>query len=93
MGYYPEPSNVTLKSLEMSEIVSAADRYDDAHYLLNLNNDNKTQAQTVYDEFTINYILREEDDYEVFVQEWLDNGGQALLDEAEEQFRSYGLID
>lgn len=91
-GSAPDPDAAVLKSLDMSDMIAKAPRYSDDHYLLNLSTDNTTQADAIRDEFMINYILGETDDYEGFVAQWLNGGGQALLDEAKEQFISYGII-
>jgi hypothetical protein len=60
--------------------------------MLNLNADNQAQADTVSAEFTLQYILGQTTDYDGFVRRWLAAGGQALLDEATQQFKSYGII-
>ena len=39
------------------------------------------------------YILGETDDYDGFVENWLSSGGQELLEDAEQTFRKYGLME
>jgi hypothetical protein len=72
--------------------IGEAPTYSSDYYLLILNTDIAAQAQTVADEFSIQYILGQTTDYDGFVRRWLAAGGQALLDEATQQFRSYGVI-
>jgi ABC-type glycerol-3-phosphate transport system substrate-binding protein len=91
-GPEPNPDEVTLKALDMSNQVMAHPRYSDESYLLNLSNENVNQAYTVSNEFAIQYILGRTTDYDGFVRRWLAAGGQALLDEATQQFKGYGLI-
>lgn len=91
-GTSPDPSVPIAKGLEMSaEVMSMSRNADDVH-LLNLDPDNVSETQAVYDEFIIKYILGDVDDYDAFVQEWLSRGGQELLDEAEATWVSYGVL-
>jgi hypothetical protein len=92
-GPGPNPDDVTLKALDMSNVVMAQPRYSDVSYLLNLNNESKNQAQAAVDEFSIQYILGRTTDYDGFVRRWLASGGQALLDEAASQFKTFGYIN
>jgi putative aldouronate transport system substrate-binding protein len=91
-GAGPQPTEVTLRGVNMSEQVLAHPVYADDIHLLNLNADNQTQANTVQSEFAIQYILGQTSDYDGFVRRWLASGGQALLDEATQQLRGYGRI-
>ena len=43
-------------------------------------------------EFDFRYATGETSDYDGFRERWLAAGGQQLLDEAEAQFRNFGLI-
>jgi hypothetical protein len=92
IGQTPQPDAVTVKALEMSQVIMASPRNPDDNFLLNLNSDNVAQANTVSSEFTIQYILGQTSDYDGFVRRWLSSGGQALLDEAAQQLRGYGRI-
>ncbi|MDR1904046.1 MAG: extracellular solute-binding protein [Treponema sp.] len=92
IGQTPQPDAATVKALEMSQAIMAAPRNPDDRFLLNLNSDNVAQADTVYKEFTIRYILGQTSDYDGFVRQWRASGGQALLDEATQQLRGYGRI-
>jgi hypothetical protein len=91
-GNTPQPNAVTMRTIELVSKIDAAPRYSDEGYYLNLNNDNQVQAQTVYDEFVAQYLLGQTTDYDGFVRRWLAQGGQALLDEATQQLKSYGVI-
>ena len=44
-------------------------------------------------EFDFRYATGETSDYDGFRERWLAAGGQQLLDEAEAQFRNFGLIN
>ena len=44
-------------------------------------------------EFDFRYAIGETSDYDGFRERWLAAGGQQLLDEAEAQFRNFGLIN
>ena len=43
-------------------------------------------------EFDFRYATSETSDYDGFRERWLAAGGQQLLDDAEAQFRNFGLI-
>ena len=43
-------------------------------------------------EFDFRYTTGETSDYDGFRERWLAAGGQQLLDEAQVQFRNFGLI-
>jgi putative aldouronate transport system substrate-binding protein len=91
-GTSPQPNAVARKGMELDSQVTSAQRYPNDATLLNLNYENQTQAKTVADEFTIQYILGQNSDYDGFVRRWLAAGGQALLDEATQQLKGYGII-
>jgi hypothetical protein len=91
-GNTPKPNALTMRTIELVSKVDGAPRYSGDSYYLNLNNDNQVQAQTVYDEFVAQYLLGQTRDYDGFVRRWLAQGGQALLDEAAQQLKSYGVI-
>jgi putative aldouronate transport system substrate-binding protein len=92
MGDDPEPNALNMKVLELSAEVNKYDRYPADLFMLNLNSDNQVQANTLQSEFAIQYILGQTSDYNGFVKRWLASGGQALLDEAAQQFKGYGII-
>jgi putative aldouronate transport system substrate-binding protein len=91
-GTTVQPDDLIRKQIEMTNQVNSYERYPADSAMLNLNSDNQTQAGTVSSEFTIQYILGQTSDYDGFVRRWLASGGQALLDEATQQFRGYGII-
>jgi ABC-type glycerol-3-phosphate transport system substrate-binding protein len=91
-GAGPQPTEVTLMGVKMSEQVLAHPTYANDYYLLNLNNDNSVSAQAVSDEFSIQYILGQTTDYDGFVKRWLTSGGQKLIDEAAQQLKDFGII-
>jgi hypothetical protein len=92
IGQAPQPDELISNGLKMSQEIMAAPRYADDFHLLSLNTDNLAQADTVYQEFIIQYILGQTSDYDGFVKRWLASGGQALQEEATQQLRSYGRI-
>ena len=53
----------------------------------------KAEADNVKDQFTSRYILGETDDYDGFVEQWKEAGGQELLEDAEKTFKKYGLME
>jgi putative aldouronate transport system substrate-binding protein len=91
-GQTPQPGPLAMKYAAQEGQITNADFYDMNYQLLNLNREVSASAQTVYDEFIIQYILGQTTDYNGFVQRWLAAGGQALIDEATQQFKSYGVI-
>jgi putative aldouronate transport system substrate-binding protein len=91
-GSTDEPDQVTYKAVALGAQVAALPHYSGEASLLNLNNDNTQQAATVESEFAIQYILGQDSDYNGFVRRWLAAGGQALLDEAAQQLKGYGVI-
>jgi hypothetical protein len=91
-GSTDEPSQITYKAVSMGAELAALPTYPAEQFLLNLNNDNVQQADAVQSEFAIQYILGQDSDYNGFVRRWLASGGQALLDEAAQQLKNYGII-
>lgn len=91
-GSTDEPDQITYKAVAMGAQLAALPKYSNEGTLLNLNNDNTQQAAAVENEFAIQYILGQTTDYDGFVRRWLAAGGQALLDEAAQQLKGYGVI-
>jgi putative aldouronate transport system substrate-binding protein len=91
-GTTVQPDDLVRKQIQMSNQVNSYQRYPADSSVLNLNNDNQIQAAAVEAEFTIQYILGQTTDYDGFTRRWLASGGQALLDEAALQFKSFGII-
>jgi putative aldouronate transport system substrate-binding protein len=91
-GSTDEPDRITYKAVAMGAQLAVLPKYSDEQFLLNLNNDNTQQAAAVQSEFAIQYILGQDSDYDGFVRRWLTAGGQALLDEATQQLKGYGVI-
>jgi ABC-type glycerol-3-phosphate transport system substrate-binding protein len=92
-GNTPEPGELTLESQLQTSQVEAAARYDTGYsQLLVLDQANSSSVGSVTDEFSIQYILNQTNDYEGYRRRWLSSGGQALLDQATEQFKKYGYI-
>lgn len=78
-GTSPEPSNLDLAKMELKQKTIEQEHYPYLAYdpddkLLN-------EINTLQNVFEINYILGKTNDYEGFVKEWLDKGGQQILDD------------
>jgi ABC-type glycerol-3-phosphate transport system substrate-binding protein len=92
-GTTPEPGRVELERLLQTAQNKAAARYDTSYsQFLVLDQTNTASANSVNDEFSIQYILNQTNDYDGFQRRWLSSGGQALIDQATEQYRRYGYI-
>jgi putative aldouronate transport system substrate-binding protein len=91
-GTTPQPGPLIQQEINMMSQVDKLPRYASDNYLLNLNVDNQSQANTVNSEFVAQYLLGQTSDYDAFVRRWLAAGGQALVDEAARQFKTQGLI-
>lgn len=90
-----EPDATLNYFLEQSAKAAAQPRYGNESALLNLDATLLEEANNFKKEYEVNFFLgyNTADNYEEFVQSWLDLGGQDLLDEAEATFREFGLID
>jgi len=91
-GTQTEISEIALKQVELDSTTLSFKRYSNEPAMLSLDPNNTSNAKDVLDQFEIKYILGETMDYEAFTNEWLASGGQALLEEAEAQFKKYGFI-
>jgi len=91
-GTTVQPDDLVKRQVEMTNQVNSYERYPADAQMLNLNTDNQTSANTLSSEFTIQYIQGQTSDYDGFVRRWLASGGQALLDEATQQLKGYGII-
>jgi hypothetical protein len=92
VGQEPTIDLSNREGIKLTNIVMALPKYGDDHYFLDLNNEYSTATNTLTNEFTIRYILGQENDYDGFVRQWFAVGGQALLDEATQQLKGYGRI-
>lgn len=91
-GALPTPGKKEEVVVEMQTKYINDEFYPTDYQLLALDLDATTETQRILDEFEINYILGNDMDYDAFVQRWLASGGQALIDEATEQFKEMGII-
>lgn len=98
------PANLTLGATEVVDIwteramklkneAMEMDRWSVNYRFLNPDPTVKTEAGNVESQFVSRYILGETDDYDGFVENWLSSGGQELLEDAEQTFRKYGLME
>lgn len=90
-GSTPLPTEVAIRSAIMDEKTQAMPRVPslgmvkwDAAVL--------DRLSLIQAPFEYNYVFGMTDDYDGFVQEWLESGGQELLDSATEQCKALGLI-
>lgn len=83
----------TERVMEMKSQLIGMDRWAMDYLFLNPDSTVKAEADNVRNQFTSRYILGETDDYEGFVEQWLEAGGQELLEDAEQTFKKYGLME
>ena len=82
-----------LKQIELEEDIVNAETYNSEHRCLVLDAKTNADATNIYNEYVIKYILKESNEsYASFQKRWLDGGGQNLLDQATEQFKTYGYL-
>ena len=78
--------------MSLTATVNNAERYSPEAKYLTLDSSTMEEADMVYQEFTINYIMGVDDDYDSFVEAWLAAGAEALKAQAEEQWIEWGFI-
>ena len=93
-GEAAEPSALNLAQAEMITRLDSMELYDNAYRLLNPDPTLLADSNALIAEFEIDFILGnvDEEDYDAFVEEWMNLYGQTLLDDATETFREYGLL-
>ena len=83
----------TERAMKLKNEAMEMDRWSVNYRFLNPDSTVKTEAGNVESQFVSRYILGETDDYDGFVESWLSSGGQELLEDAEQTFRKYGLME
>ena len=91
-GSSDELAGATLAELEMNKAALRLPTYPRYDLLLSLDPTLVEELSVIQAEFDFRYTTGETSDYEGFRERWLAAGGQQLLDEAEAQFRNFGLI-
>ena len=91
-GSSDELAGATLAELEMNKAALRLPTYPRYDLLLSLDPMLVEELSVIQAEFDFRYTIGETSDYEGFRGRWLAAGGQQLLDEAEAQFRNFGLI-
>lgn len=91
-NYDATPSEHVKKVMSLTATVNNAERYSPEAKYLTLDSSTMEEADMVYQEFTINYIMGVDDDYDSFVEAWLAAGAEALKAQAEEQWIEWGFI-
>lgn len=91
-GNTPEPSRATMASMDLTAKVLESDFYAADYRLLNPDPTTVEEANAVRDEFTINYVLGKDTNYDAFVETWKNSGGSELLEHAVATFTEYELI-
>ncbi|MFD0713881.1 extracellular solute-binding protein [Paenibacillus sp. GCM10027626] len=86
-----EPGESDKKEARLDKETLAMEAYPNYEAVLNLDPQLVSDLDTLKNEFDIKYLLGEASDYDAFVKQWLSVGGQKLLDQAEEQFKTAGL--
>ena len=92
-GSGDELEGATLAELEMNKAALALPTYPRYDLLLALDPTLVEELNVMQAEFDFRYTTGETSDYDGFRERWLAAGGQQLLDEAEAQFRNFGLIN
>lgn len=88
-----EPGAVALKQIELDTKSANFPKPTNYSDLLRLDVQKLSEVSRIVEEFEIKYILGDEDDYDSFVQNWMNQGGEELMKSAEEQFREMGIIN
>lgn len=91
-GTSPEPDAHTKLAMELTAENLSMERYSSESAFLTLDPTTQSEASMVSSEFTINYIMGVDSDYDAFVENWLAAGGEALRDEAVQQLTDWGFI-
>ena len=91
-GSGDELVGATLAELEMNKAALRLPTYPRYDLLLALDPTLVEELNVMQAEFDFRYATGETSDYDGFRERWLAAGGQQLLDEAEAQFRNFGLI-
>ena len=92
-GSTPEPDELVFRTVEMEQAIEQVGRHPQEQFLLDLDPDILEEVNRIKNEFEINFILGQANDYDSFRASWLAGGGQTLLDEAISQFTAQGLIN
>jgi len=71
--------------------LNVADRYTAESQFLTLDPTLLEEVNMVYNEFSINYVMGLDDDFDTFKEVWLETGGEELKAQADEQFAFYGF--
>ena len=91
-GATPEPDAYVLAKLEQLAELNKIERCNTDDKFLTLDQATMEEANMVTNEFTLNYILGTDDNYDAYVENWLAAGGDALKEQAIEQFTGWGLL-
>ena len=92
-GSGDELAGATLAELEMNKAALRLPTYPRYDLLLTLDPTLVEELAVMQAEFDFRYATGETSDYDGFRERWLAAGGQQLLEEAEAQFRNFGLIN
>ncbi|GGD48508.1 extracellular solute-binding protein [Paenibacillus nasutitermitis] len=86
------PGKLTLTWAAAEEKVRGFDKSKNYNDLLNLDATIVSDLKKLQDEFDIQYVLGKDSNYDKFMETWLNNGGQRLLEDAAAQFKAQGLL-
>ncbi|MCD9021365.1 extracellular solute-binding protein [Cohnella silvisoli] len=91
-GNNPDPGKTELKQQELDSKASKVERYPVYEGLINFDPQAAADTWKLQVEFDTKYVLGKTDDYDAFAKNWLNGGGQVLLDNATEQLSAMGLL-
>lgn len=85
-------SDIILKVVEHDAKTAEMATYSQIGELLTLDATLVGKVTRLTNEFEYKYVTGKITDYDSFVEEWKEIGGDQLMEEAEKQFKEYGLI-
>lgn len=91
-GAEKEPSSLQEKIIELSARWNDLPKVSTEYQLLNPDPTMQEDSANMINEFTLNYIMGNDTDYDGFVQRWLSAVGNDLVENARTTWQYYGLI-
>ncbi len=92
-GAGEEPDEVVKKISELNQKWHQMDKYEEDYKILSADPSIQEESDRIMSEFEINYLLGNATDYDAFVEQWKNAAGNALLEDAEQTFKDYGLME
>ena len=91
-GATPDPDEYFIAKTTEKATIDAQPRYAPTAKYLNLDAAVVEEANLVQNEFVLNYILGEDNDFAAFVENWKIAGGEDLQAQAVEQLTDWGFL-